>query len=54
MNWAFNIVKETNDCEALCQKKYYDKRMCCQKLTSGDLVLVKQEGSLGNYKIDDK
>ena len=25
LNWAFNIGKETNDCEALRQKKYYDK-----------------------------
>ena len=25
LNWAFNIAKETNDCEALHQKKYYDK-----------------------------
>ena len=24
LNWAFNIAKETNDCEALRQKKYYD------------------------------
>ena len=28
--------------------------MHCQKLTPGDLVLVKQKGSSGNYKIDDK
>ena len=28
--------------------------MHCQKLTPGDLVLVKQEGSSANYKIDDK
>ena len=54
LNWAFNIAKETNDCEALCQKKYYDKQIRCQKLTPGDLVLVKQKDSSGNYKIDDK
>ena len=54
LNWAFNIAKETNDCEALCQKKYYDKCMCCQKFTPGDLVLVKQKGSSSNFKIDDK
>ena len=28
--------------------------MRCQKLEAGDLVLVKQKGSSGNYKIDDK
>ena len=28
--------------------------MHCQKLFPGDLVLVKQKGSSGNYKIDDK
>ena len=54
LNWAFKVAKETNDSEALCQKKYYNKQMCCQKLTSGDLVLVKEKGSSGNYKIDDK
>ena len=54
LNWAFNVAKETNDSEALHQKKYYDKCMYCQKLTPGDLVLVKQKGSSGNYKIDDK
>ena len=51
LNWAFNVAKENNDCEALHQKKFYDKRMCCQKLTPGDLVLVKQKGSSGNYKL---
>ena len=28
--------------------------MQCQKVEPGDLVLVKQKGSSGNYKIDDK
>ena len=28
--------------------------MCCQKIVPGDLVLVKQKGSSGNYKIDNK
>ena len=28
--------------------------MRCQKIEPGDLVLVKQKGSSGNYKIDDK
>ena len=25
LNWTFNVAKETNDSEALHQKKYYDK-----------------------------
>ena len=28
--------------------------MCCQKLVVGDVVLVKEKGSSGNYKINDK
>ena len=28
--------------------------MHCQKIVPRDLVLVKQKGSFGNYKIDDK
>ena len=51
---AFRIAKETSDKEALRQKQYYDRKMCCQKIVPGDLVLVKQKGSSGNYKIDDK
>ena len=46
--------KETNDKEELHQKQYYDRKMCCQKIVPGDLVLVKQKGSLGNYQIDNK
>ena len=41
LNWAFNIAKQTNKSEALCQKKYHDQHMHCQKLTPGDLVLIK-------------
>ena len=54
LNWAFKVAKETSDREALRQKQYYDWKMHCQKLIPGDLVLVKQKGSSGNYKIDDK
>ena len=28
--------------------------MCCQKLVIGDVVLVKEKGSSGNYNINDK
>ena len=54
LNWAFKVAKEINDREAMCQKQYYDRCIRCQKLLLGDLVLVKQKGSSGNYKIDDK
>ena len=36
------------------QKHYYDRKMCCQKLIIGDVVLVKEKGSSSNYKINDK
>ena len=36
------------------QKRYYDRKMCCQKLIVGDMVLVKEKGSSSNYKINDK
>ena len=48
------LLRETSDKETLGQKQYYDRKMHCQKLIPGDLVLVKQKGSSGNYKIDDK
>ena len=54
LNWAFRIAKEANEKESEHQKRYYDKCIRCQKLEAGDLVLVKQKGSSGNYKIDDK
>ena len=54
LNWAFEVAKESNKKESEHQKRYYDKRVRCQKLEPGDLVLVKQKGSSGNYKIDDK
>ena len=36
------------------QKRYYDRKMHCQKLVVGDMVLVKEKGLSGNYKINDK
>ena len=36
------------------QKHYYDRKMRCQKLIVGDVVLVKEKGSSSNYKINDK
>ena len=54
LNWAYKVAKESNEKESERQKRYYDKCVRCQKLEPGDLVLVKQKGSSGNYKIDDK
>ena len=36
------------------QKRYYDRKMRCQKLIVEDVVLVKEKGSSSNYKINDK
>ena len=51
---AFKIAKDINEKESQHQKQYYDRKMCCQKLVLGDVVLVKEKGSSGNYKINDK
>ena len=54
LNWAFKIAKDINERESQCKKRYYDRKMRCQKLVLGDVVLVKEKGSSGNYKINDK
>ena len=54
LNWVFKIAKDINDKESQRQKWYYDYKMHCQKLVVGDVVLVKEKGSSGNYKINDK
>ena len=54
LNWVFRVAKDVNDKEAERQKRFYDKRMRCQKLVPGDFVLVKKKGSSSTYKIDDK
>ena len=54
LNWAFRVAKDVNEKEAERQKRFYDKRMRCQKLVPGDFVLVKKKGSSSTYKIDDK
>ena len=50
LNWAFKIAKDINEKESQRQKQYYDRSMRCQKLIVGDVVLVKEKGSSGNYK----
>ena len=54
LNWAFKMAKDINEKESQRQKRYYDRSMRCQKLVIGDVVLVKEKGSSGNYKINDK
>ena len=54
LSWAFKMAKDTNEKESQRQKRYYDRSMRCQKLVIGDVVLVKEKGSSGNYKINDK
>ena len=54
LNWAFQVAKDTNEKESKCQKQYYDRNIRCQKLVAGDVVLVKETSSSGNYKINDK
>ena len=54
LNWPFKIAKDVNLKESERQKRYYDHKMRCQKLIVGDMILVKEEGSSGNYKINDK
>ena len=44
LNWAYKVAKESNEKESKRQKRYYDKRVRCQKLETGDLVLVKLKG----------
>ena len=54
LNWAFKVAKDVNLKELERQKHYYDRKMRCQKLVVGDVVLVKEKGSASNYKINDK
>ena len=54
MNWAFKVAKDVNLKESERQKCYYDRKMRCQKLVVGDVVLVKEKGSSSNYKINNK
>ena len=54
LNWVFKIAKDINEKESQRQKRYYNHSMHCQKLIVGDVVLFKEKGSSGNYKINDK
>ena len=54
LNWAFKVTKDVNLKDSERQRHYYDRKMRCQKLVVGDVVLVKEKGSSSNYKINDK
>ena len=44
MKWAFKKATEISLKESTRQKKYYDRKIKCSKLKTGDLVLVHQKG----------
>ena len=50
LNWAFKVAKDVNEKESQRQKRYYDCKIRCQKLVIGDVVLVKEKGSLGTIR----
>ena len=54
MKWAFKKAAEISLKESARQKRYYDKKIKCSQLKTGDLVLVCQKGFKGKHKIQDK
>ena len=54
MKWAFKKAAEISLKESTRQKKYYDRKIKCSKLKTGDLVLVCQKGFKRKHKIQDK
>ena len=54
LKWAFNKALEVIDKQKAKYKGHYDKKVCCTKLKSGDLVLVRQKAFLGKHKIRDR
>ena len=54
MKWAFKKAAEISLKESARQKRYYDKKIKCSQLKTGDLVLVHQKGFKGKHKIQDK
>ena len=54
MKWVFKKAGEISSRESARQKRYYDKKIKCSQLKSGDLVLVHQKGFKGKHKIQDK
>ena len=54
MKWAFKKAAEISLKENTRQKKYYDRKIKCSKLKTGDLILVHQKGFKGKHKIQDK
>ena len=54
LQWAYHKAQENSKKESECHKKYYDQRMRCMKLASGDLVMVRVKALTGNHKIADR
>ena len=54
MKWAFKKATEISLKESARQKRYYNKKIKCSQLKTGDLVLVHQKGFKGKHKIQDK
>ena len=54
MKWAFKKAAEISLKESTRQKRYYDRKIKCSQLKTGDLVLVCQKGFKGKHKIQDK
>ena len=54
MKWVFKKAAEISLRESARQKRYYDKKIKCSQLKTGDLVLVQQKGFKGKHKIQDK
>ena len=54
MKWAFKKAADISLKESARQKRYYDKKIKCSQLKTGDIVLVRQKGFKGKHKIQDK
>ena len=54
LNWAHKVARKQMEKEALKAKKYYDRRVRCSQLSTGDLVLVKRMAFKGKHKIQDR
>ena len=53
LKWAYKVAEETNDREAARHKKYYDQKLKCMKIVSGDLVLIQVKAFGPDHKVAD-
>ena len=51
LQWAFQKAQDNNERESECHKRYYDQKMRCMKLETGDLVMVRVKALTGDHKI---